>query len=382
MSRTLFIFIILSICLISISASAQSSKLFWIDQSSHKIFSANLNGTAIKDVMTDVDAAEGLAIDTSVIPMKIYYSEAGRERIVRMNFDGTDQEEIITGITGLEEIDLDLVNRKIYWFTDIYSLDMVMRADMDGLNSNIDTIYSSSYAMHGFNGIAVDPISQCVFWSQTVYGSVDRINRINYDKTNRKTLGNYLSPRDIDVVGDSLYWIWAGYDHLMKSDLNGENVDTVLAEIYGHFFVVERQLRKIFWTEPNKICCSNLDGTEVMVLIPDLGYFLRSIAVYYNPNATALTEINKFPSDFQLKQNYPNPFNPMTTIEFSIPNSGFVSLKIYNVLGQHVVTLINQNLKPGTYTQTWNAAGFASGVYFYKLESGNITKTRKLFLLQ
>ena len=168
----------------------------------------------------------------------------------------------------------------------------------------------------------------------------------------------------------------------MKSDLNGENVDTVLAEIYGHFFVVERQLRKIFWTEPNKICCSNLDGTEVMVLIPDLGYFLRSIAVYYNPNATALTEINKFPSDFQLKQNYPNPFNPMTTIEFSIPNSGFVSLKIYNVLGQHVVTLINQNLKPGTYTQTWNAAGFASGVYFYKLESGNITKTRKLFLLQ
>ena len=85
-------------------------------------------------------------MDTLSDPMKIYYSESGLDRIIRMNFNGSDPEEVVTGVTGLEDIALDLVNRKIYWLKNTYSDDRVSRANMDSLNSDIEDIYTSSYA--------------------------------------------------------------------------------------------------------------------------------------------------------------------------------------------------------------------------------------------
>ncbi|MDP2207602.1 MAG: serine hydrolase [Bacteroidota bacterium] len=73
------------------------------------------------------------------------------------------------------------------------------------------------------------------------------------------------------------------------------------------------------------------------------------------------------PKYFYLYQNYPNPFNPGTTIKFGLNNSGFTTLKLYDVLGKEVVTLVNEQLKPGTYEVEWNASKYPSGVYFYRL---------------
>ena len=81
---------------------------------------------------------------------------------------------------------------------------------------------------------------------------------------------------------------------------------------------------------------------------------------------------------YQLKQNYPNPFNPTTNIEFSIPQSSDVELIIYNQLGQTVATLVNERLSAGNYSVDWNAEGFPSGVYFYRITAGDFTQTRKL----
>jgi PKD repeat protein len=86
--------------------------------------------------------------------------------------------------------------------------------------------------------------------------------------------------------------------------------------------------------------------------------------------------------EYTLNQNYPNPFNPTTTLEFSIPKTEFVSLKIYNLLGQEVATLVSDKLTPGDYTYTWDASGFASGVYFFKLNSTNFSQIRKMILLR
>ncbi len=76
---------------------------------------------------------------------------------------------------------------------------------------------------------------------------------------------------------------------------------------------------------------------------------------------------NNVPSEFSLKQNYPNPFNPETNIGFRIADFGFASIKIYNDLGQEIASLVNENLKPGSYEVQWDAANYPSGVYFYKL---------------
>jgi len=89
---------------------------------------------------------------------------------------------------------------------------------------------------------------------------------------------------------------------------------------------------------------------------------------------------NALPTEFSLKQNYPNPFNPSTNIEFSLAKAGFVSLKVYNLLGEEVATLVNGELNQGSYVKTFSGTALASGVYMYKLTAGNFTQTRKLVL--
>jgi N-acetylneuraminic acid mutarotase len=88
------------------------------------------------------------------------------------------------------------------------------------------------------------------------------------------------------------------------------------------------------------------------------------------------------PSGYALSQNYPNPFNPTTTIEFFMPKDGYVSLKVFNLLGEEVATLASQNLAVGSYRVDWNARGVASGVYLYRLVAGSFVDTKKMLLLR
>jgi hypothetical protein len=88
------------------------------------------------------------------------------------------------------------------------------------------------------------------------------------------------------------------------------------------------------------------------------------------------------PLVYSLSQNYPNPFNPSTRIEFAIPRQALVELKVYTILGQEVATLVNQILPAGRHAVTLNGASMASGVYFYRLQAGSFTETKKLLLLK
>lgn len=83
-----------------------------------------------------------------------------------------------------------------------------------------------------------------------------------------------------------------------------------------------------------------------------------------------------------LLQNYPNPFNPVTHISFDIPSQGYVSLKIFDIMGREVTTLVAAELPAGQYTRSWNASGVSSGEYFCRLQTGDILETRKLILLR
>ena len=93
------------------------------------------------------------------------------------------------------------------------------------------------------------------------------------------------------------------------------------------------------------------------------------------------------PMEFRLEQNYPNPFNPNTRIQFSVSRESgnshqFTVLKIFDLLGREVVTLVNEELMPGSYSVTWHALGFSSGVYFYRLQGGGFAQTRKLIVIR
>ncbi|MBI5474960.1 MAG: T9SS type A sorting domain-containing protein, partial [Ignavibacteriae bacterium] len=88
------------------------------------------------------------------------------------------------------------------------------------------------------------------------------------------------------------------------------------------------------------------------------------------------------PTGFLLQQNYPNPFNPATRIPFSIQDSGFMSLKVFDVLGRNVATLVNDVRPAGAYTIQWHASGLPSGVYYYRLEAGEFKDVKAMILLR
>jgi predicted extracellular nuclease len=88
------------------------------------------------------------------------------------------------------------------------------------------------------------------------------------------------------------------------------------------------------------------------------------------------------PGAFELSQNYPNPFNPSTTIRYAIPATGMTSLKIYNILGQEVATLVNEVLPAGVYTVRFDASSLASGLYFFRIQSGSFSQVKKMVLVK
>jgi hypothetical protein len=90
--------------------------------------------------------------------------------------------------------------------------------------------------------------------------------------------------------------------------------------------------------------------------------------------------IIKIPDQYELFQNYPNPFNPSTKITFTLPEASQVKLTVFNILGEEVKTLINENRDAGHHTVDFNASGFSSGVYLYKIQAGNFVQVRKMIL--
>jgi hypothetical protein len=95
---------------------------------------------------------------------------------------------------------------------------------------------------------------------------------------------------------------------------------------------------------------------------------------YYDGNTSPLT--------YDLSQNYPNPFNPSTTIKYQIPNAGNVTLKVYDILGREVTTLVDEFKNEGRYEVNFNASKLASGVYIYSIKSNDFTASKKLLFLK
>jgi len=125
-------------------------------------------------------------------------------------------------------------------------------------------------------------------------------------------------------------------------------------------------------------------GTTMFITGLDLSVSLKATTHVWKRALSEITEVREvfstIPQSFSLKQNYPNPFNPSTKIQFDIPRSGFTSLKVFDVLGREVATLVNENLHAGSYETTIDASNLASGVYLYTLHAGTYSETKKMLL--
>ncbi|MBI5471921.1 MAG: T9SS type A sorting domain-containing protein [Ignavibacteriae bacterium] len=130
-----------------------------------------------------------------------------------------------------------------------------------------------------------------------------------------------------------------------------------------------------------------------LITIPGVKVYKDSSRLIVTYTPVSVAEHNASPREYALLQNYPNPFNPTTTIKYQIPNSnrqmgfgvsylGFVSLKVFDILGREVAMLVNEVKQPGTYSVQWDASGIASGVYLYRLQAGSFVQTKKLVVLR
>ncbi len=154
-------------------------------------------------------------------------------------------------------------------------------------------------------------------------------------------------------------YLWAGFEDVKKLDpLNG----TVLANYNLPGSAASLYLDNMLWTygeNDNTLKAFSLTGVGV-----------------------AKEKDFRLPAGSYLTQNYPNPFNPSTSISFSLPTQSFVSLKVFDLTGREVATIVCEDLTAGSYSRTWYADGLPSGAYFYRLQAGSLTETRKLVLLR
>lgn len=178
---------------------------------------------------------------------------------------------------------------------------------------------------------------------------------------------------------------------------NGPNVHLVwnevlasISELY-HKFSTDHGVN---WGIDNRLTKPLLDagppsiaisGEKLHVVWSDKSAGNTEIYYLHNPNGNAIGIQNigtEVPGEYSLFQNYPNPFNPATKIKFGIPDPGFVTLKLFDILGQETAILLSKHLLPGTYEISWDGSNFAGGIYFYRMQAGEFTTTKKMILLK
>ena len=133
--------------------------------------------------------------------------------------------------------------------------------------------------------------------------------------------------------------------------------------------------------------CDSIPGTNVNASINRGSKAKIYVLNISEMNWTNIKNENETASEYSLSQNYPNPFNPKTVIKFSVPSqnsgkTGMTMIKVYDLKGREVQTLVNDYLQSGTYSITFNGSAFSSGIYFYKMQSGDFIDTKKMVLLK
>lgn len=274
-------------------------------------------------------------------------------------------------------------------------------------NSNLHTVYKPGGLLHKYyNGLIWSDAQQINETPENAF-SLGFTSQSNDLYTMWKDgNSNYLKYRHYDAAplapanyAVSTYQSGTNYYPRLSWSLNNE--PDVRLKTSGAY-KIERRTRTLNASWSNWTTLGNLSGTtssyidysisnasggdkeaEYRITAIDIGNNsspTQSVTIVYGQGVLDKTKINGMVSVYSLDQNYPNPFNPGTMISYSIKEEGFVTLKIYDILGKEIVTLVNENKPAGIYETEFNASQLPSGLYIYKLQSGTFTDVKKMLL--
>ncbi len=222
--------------------------------------------------------------------------------------------------------------------------------------------------------------TQTLFWrnaDSVVVDSttiVDNINFIVLPDTNNGTgavVGKLLASNGLPVNGAFVF----------AEDENGNVSNFTISDVNGNYNI-SNLLPGSYNVASDKI--EYLPVRRKLVNVDFANSIINNVDFTLTPQSVTSTEETPAPvvTKYTLMQNYPNPFNPVTNISFTLPEKANVKLTVYNILGKEIATLINGNLSAGEHTVSFDASNLSSGVYFYRIQAGNFTSTRKMTYLR
>jgi hypothetical protein len=258
------------------------------------------------------------------------------------------------------------------------------RSTNNGMNWGSDARLTNNSGESRYPFVSVSGSEAHVVWQDNrdgnweIYYQRSLDNGINWGTDYRLTNNTFSSSfASVCLSGSFVHTVWG--------DNRSGNKEIYYKVSTNHGSVWSPDYRLTTAVGDKDIPSIDISGPVVNVLWDDNrdGNF----EIYYKRNPTgnpvSINNINsEIPNDFSLSQNYPNPFNPVTNINFSIPKSGIVKLVVSDLSGKEIAVLVNNALAAGTYTVDFDASDFASGVYVYKLTSGDFTGAKKMILVK
>jgi hypothetical protein len=424
--------------------SSFSKKIFWSELSytGARLHLTDTSVTQDSVFLPNGSVIRGMAIDKD--SNWVYYATSNlntNAKIERIHPDGTGYQTflLLDNTTGNPRaLAIDPTARKLYWTE--FTQGTIKRMDLT-LGATQQTVVSG---LNGPVGLGVYHTGGLLFWAEA-NANVIRHSDLNGGSMATIALGlatpNYLT---LDTVNDILYWTEIGTPRIQKASFAGTGLQTLpisvshptgiillsqaelllpvelssftatvknsaaalswksATEVNNYGFEIEKreiqksELRneKVEWVKIGFVKGNGTSNspkkysyTDASVSSGTYAYRLKQIdndgAFKYSQETEVTIAV---PTKFSLGQNYPNPFNPTTIIRYDIPNNLdkvlTVSLRVYDIVGREVATLVNEIKEAGSYEVQFDASKFASGVYFYRLKTGNYTAVKKLVLMK
>jgi hypothetical protein len=221
--------------------------------------------------------------------------------------------------------------------------------------------------------------------SYDAYGNCTMLFYQNWNGNTWDNIGKSTYTYDGDgTLTEDLYQMWSNYEMLWVNglkytftcDTNRNQTNELLQHWYDTAWVNYSNRTFNYETNGNRMGYLSQRWNNSMWVNSENHTFTWQMLI------TDVNDVTNVIKNFALSPNYPNPFNPQTKISFSVPKESFITLKVYDVLGREVATLVQDTKQQGEYTVTWNADNVPSGVYFYKLLAGDFVETKKMVLMK
>jgi len=368
-----------------IAIDGNNNRMFWADNSTKKIQRSTLTGTGITDIVSTGLVSPGY-VAYDLYGGKLYFADngVGMKKIMRCNFDGSNLEDVVTSLNQVWGIAFNYLDNNIYWIDS--GIDKIQKGNVNTLPVTKTDVVTGLTGNP--RGIVINAAGSLIYWTDNLTQDISRATTsggsvtqlftgipypqgvaINWDSSLPVELLNFSS----DVTRNSVKLIWS-----TGMELNNKG------------FSVERkssgEYKEISFVNGMGSSNSAHSYSYQDINLPAGNYSYRLKQVDLNGNykyyELASEVVVGLPKQYNLSQNYPNPFNPVTNIQFELPLSSFVELKVFDIMGREVSSIISREMNAGYYQYKFDASGFSSGSYFYRIKAGNFTSMKKMIVVK